>query len=165
MIFGKESILFMTKILFVCTGNICRSPMAEFVFKDIIARLHRSSQFQIASAATSTEEIGNPVHYGTRDLLRRKGISTAGKYARQMTRRDYQEYDYLIGMDQWNIRNMLRITGGDADGKIFRLLDFTDHPRDIADPWYTGDFETTYADVLEGCLALAERLTGGRPNV
>ena len=155
----------MIKILFVCHGNICRSPMAEFVFKDIIDHLHRSSQFQIASAATSTEEIGNPVHYGTRDLLRRKGISTAGKYARQMTRRDYQEYDYLIGMDQWNIRNMQRITGGDPDGKIFRLLDFTDHPRDIADPWYTGDFETTYADVLEGCLALAERLTGMKVNM
>ena len=155
----------MVKILFICHGNICRSPMAEFVFKDLIARLHRSDQFQIASAATSTEEIGNPVHYGTRDLLKRKGISTAGKYARRMTRRDYQEYDYLIGMDQWNIRNMLRITGGDPDGKIFKLLDFTDHPRDIADPWYTGDFETTYADVLEGCLALAERLTGERPKL
>ncbi len=148
----------MIKVLFVCLGNICRSPMAEFVLKDMVDKLHRSAQFYIASAATSTEEIGNPVHYGTRELLRRKGISTAGKYARQMTRQDYKEYDYLIGMDQWNIRNMVRITGGDPEGKIFKLLDFTDHTRDIADPWYTGDFETTYADILEGCQALLEKL-------
>lgn len=138
--------------------------MCEFVFRDIIDKLHCSSRFCIASAATSSEDAGSPVHYGTRDLLRRKGISTAGKYARQMTRRDYREYDYLIGMDQWNIRDMLRIAGGDPEGKIFKLLDFTGHPRDIADPWYTGDFETTYADVLEGCLALAERLTGVKPE-
>jgi len=132
--------------------------MAEFVLKDMADRSHRSGDFFIDSAATSTEEIGNPVHHGTRNILRRHGISTAGKYARQMTRQDYKEYDYLIGMDQWNIRNMLRITGGDPEGKIYRLLDFTDHPRDIADPWYTGDFETTYADVTEGCRAFLSKI-------
>ncbi|MCI8402014.1 MAG: low molecular weight phosphotyrosine protein phosphatase [Lachnospiraceae bacterium] len=144
----------MTKILFVCHGNICRSPMAEFVLKDMVKKANLTDRYEIASAATSTEEIGNPVHHGTRNLLRRQGISTEGKYARQMTRRDYDKYDYLIGMDQWNIRNMTRICGGDPDHKICRLLDFTDCPADIADPWYTGDFDTTYADVVRGCQAL-----------
>jgi len=152
----------MIKILFVCHGNICRSPMAEFVLKDMVQKLQKQSplipEFYIASAATSTEEIGNPVHHGTRNILRRHGIDTSGKYARQMTRADYKEFDYLIGMDQWNIRNMLRITGGDIEHKICRLLDFTDHPRDIDDPWYTGDFEITYADVVEGCQKLLEKL-------
>lgn len=148
----------MIKVLFVCTGNICRSPMAEFVLKDLVARKNIETQFRIASAATSTEEIGNPVHHGTRNILRRYGISTAGKYARQMTRKDYDEYDYLIGMDSWNIRNMQRITGGDRDHKIYRLLDFTDRPGDIADPWYTGDFETTYADVREGCQGFLDKI-------
>lgn len=161
----------MIKILFICHGNICRSPMAEFVLKDMVEKLKQSKQFKhpqhpptplpelfIASAATSTEEIGNPVHHGTRSILRRHGIDTSGKHARQMTRTDYKEYDYLIGMDQWNIRNMLRITGGDPDHKICRLLDFTDHPRDIDDPWYTGDFETTYADVTEGCGKLLQHI-------
>ena len=148
----------MIKVLFVCHGNICRSPMAEFVLKDMVEKSNQTANFRIASAATSTEEIGNPVHHGTRNILRRHGISTAGKYARQMTKQDYKEYDYLIGMDQWNIRNMLHITGGDPDKKICRLLDFTDHPRDIADPWYTGDFDTTYADVIEGCRALLSKI-------
>ena len=158
----------MVKILFVCHGNICRSPMAEFVFKDMVQAPEKYGlpaaldRFYAASAATSTEEIGNPVHPGTRNLLKRYGISTAGKYARQMTKKDYKEYDYLIGMDQWNIRNMLRICGEDPQHKICRLLDFTDHPRDIADPWYTGDFETTYQDVLEGCRALVRKLEVGR---
>ena len=158
----------MIKILFVCHGNICRSPMAEFVFKDMVQAPEKYGlpaaldRFYAASAATSTEEIGNPVHPGTRNLLKRYGISTAGKYARQMTKKDYKEYDYLIGMDQWNIRNMLRICGEDPQHKICRLLDFTDHPRDIADPWYTGDFETTYQDVLEGCRALVRKLEVGR---
>ena len=158
----------MIKILFICHGNICRSPMAEFVFKDMVQAPEKYGlpaaldRFYAASAATSTEEIGNPVHPGTRNLLKRYGISTAGKYARQMTKKDYKEYDYLIGMDQWNIRNMLRICGEDPQHKICRLLDFTDHPRDIADPWYTGDFETTYQDVLEGCRALVRKLEVGR---
>ena len=159
----------MIRILFVCHGNICRSPMAEFVFKDMVQAPEKYGlsaaaldRFYAASAATSTEEIGNPVHPGTKNLLKRHGISTAGKYARQMTKKDYKEYDYLIGMDQWNIRNMLQICGEDPQHKICRLLDFTDHPRDIADPWYTGDFETTYQDVLEGCRALVRKLEVGR---
>ena len=141
----------MIKVLFICHGNICRSPMAEFLLKHLTAQLHLSSLFSIASAATSTEEIGNPVHPGTRSKLRSIGIFTEGKYARQMTKKDYEEYDYLIGMDQWNIRNMLRITGGDPDNKIKMLLDFTNRPGEVADPWYSGDFEATYRDVLEGC--------------
>lgn len=155
----------MIKILFICHGNICRSPMAEFVLKDMVGKQRQSlknpsalPEFQIASAATSTEEIGNPVHYGTRNILRRYGIDPSGKRARQMTKNDYKEYDYLIGMDQWNIRNMLRITGGDPQKKICRLLDFTDTPADIADPWYSGDFETTYKDVFRGCEALLKKV-------
>ena len=146
------------KILFVCHGNICRSPMAEFLLKSMVQEKGISDQFYIASAATSTEEIGNPVHYGTRKKLSEFGISCNGKYAVQMTRADYDRYDYLIGMDQWNIRNMQRIAGKDEKGKIRRLLDFTDHPRDIADPWYTGNFDITYEDIREGCEALLRYL-------
>lgn len=141
----------MIKILFICHGNVCRSPMAEFVLKDIVQKEGIASEFYIASAATSTEEIGNPVHHGTRSKLAQVGISTSGKYAVQMKRSDYQEYDYIIGMDSWNYRNMLRIAGKDKEEKISLLLDYTDHPRDVADPWYTGDFEKTYEDVLAGC--------------
>ena len=125
--------------------------MAEFVMKDLVNKKGIASEFYIASAATSTEELGNPVHYGTRNKLAQVGISTKGKYAVQMKRSDYQEYDYIIGMDNWNYRNMLRIVGKDKEQKISLLLDYTDHPRDVADPWYTGDFETTYQDVLAGC--------------
>ena len=141
----------MIKILFVCHGNICRSPMAEFVLKDMVQKEGIANEFYIASAATSTEEIGNPVHHGTRSKLAQVGISTSGKYAVQMKRSDYQEYDYIIGMDSWNYHNMLRIAGKDNQEKISLLLDYTDHPRDGADPWYTGDFEKTYDDVLAGC--------------
>ena len=141
----------MIKILFVCHGNICRSPMAEFILKDMVAKKGCSSQFEIASAATSTEEIGNGVHRGTRMILNKLGISCAGKTARQMTRADYDQYDYLIGMDSANIRNMIRITGGDPDHKIYKMLDFTDRPGDVADPWYTGNFEITYRDIRDGC--------------
>ena len=148
----------MIKVLFVCHGNICRSPMAEFLLKSMVQEKGISDQFYIASAATSTEEIGNPVHYGTRKKLSEFGISCNGKYAVQMTRADYDRYDYLIGMDQWNIRNMQRIAGKDEKGKIRRLLDFTDHPRDIADPWYTGNFDITYEDIREGCEALLRYL-------
>ncbi len=149
----------MIKILFVCHGNICRSPMAEFVMKDMVKRQGLAEQFYIASAATSTEEIGNPVHYGTRNKLAQVGISTAGKYAVRMERRDYQEYDYIVGMDRWNYKNILRISGNkDKDKKISLLLDYTDHPRDVADPWYTGDFEKTYEDIMAGCKGLLEHI-------
>ena len=149
----------MVKILFVCHGNICRSPMAEFVMKDLVKQVGRAAEFTIASAATSTEEIGNPVHRGTRAVLQELGISVSGKTAVQMTRRDYDKYDYLIGMDQWNIRNMMRILRGDPEHKVYRLLAFTDRPDDdIADPWYTGDFETTYRDIREGCIGLLKYL-------
>ena len=143
----------MVKILFVCHGNICRSPMAEFVMKQIVARENKSADFYISSAATSTEEIGNGIHYGTVSKLREEGIPCTGHRAVQMTRADYDKYDYLIGMDDANIRNMLRIVGPDKDGKIYKLLDFTDMSRAIADPWYTGNFDVTYADVREGCEA------------
>ncbi len=146
------------KILFVCHGNICRSPMAEFVMRDMIKKRGLDGKIMTASAATSTEEIGNPVHSGTRRKLREHSISTDGKYAVQLTKSDYDKYDYLIGMDSANIRNMKRITGGDE--KIIRLLDLTDEPRDVADPWYTGDFDTTYNDVVKGCKVLLEKLEG-----
>ena len=148
----------MTKVLFVCLGNICRSPMAEFVFRDMVQKQGLGDRFSAASAATSTEELGNPVHPGTQRRLAREGISTRGKTAVQLTRRDYQRYDYLIGMEQRNRSGMLRILGSDPAGKVHRLLDFTDRPRDIADPWYTGDFDRTYDDVVEGCRGLLAHL-------
>lgn len=149
----------MVRILFVCHGNICRSPMAEFVMKDLVEKRGLSGQFSIESAATSTEEIGNPVHRGTRKILDRLGISCAEKRARQLKRTDYDTFDYLIGMDEANVRNMNRICGGDPEAKIYKLLDFTDEPRSISDPWYTGDFEATFHDVREGCDSLLLRLT------
>ena len=148
----------MTSVLFVCHGNICRSPMAEFVFKDMVAKAGFADRFFIASAATSTEEIGNPVHHGTRSKLAQYGISTAGKFAVQLTKKDYAKYDYLLGMDSWNMRNMRRMLGNDPDGKLHLLLDFSDEPRDIADPWYTGNFDVTYNDIVEGCEAFLEYL-------
>ena len=141
----------MIKILFVCHGNICRSPMAEFVFKDMIEKEGLADYFHVESAATSTEELGNPVHYGTARILDRLGIDYSRKRARQMNKKDYQEYDYLIGMDHWNMRNMNRFADGDPDAKLFMLMSFTDRPGEVADPWYTGNFEVTYRDVLEGC--------------
>ncbi|PHV69962.1 protein-tyrosine-phosphatase [Sporanaerobium hydrogeniformans] len=144
----------MIRVLFICHGNICRSPMAEFVFKDMVKQKGLEKEFDIASAATSTEEIGNSVHSGTRNKLNEYGISVAGKTAVQLKRQDYKNYDYLIAMDQRNITNMHRILGQDGEKKIYRLLDFTTHPRDIADPWYTGDFDLTYKEVYEGCEQL-----------
>ncbi len=148
----------MIKVLFVCHGNICRSPMAEFVFRDMVQKRGISDQFYIASAATSNEELGNPVHYGTTNKLKAYGISTKGKYAIQLKKRDYQEYDYIIGMEYRNVRNIDRIIGSDREHKVYKLLDFSDNPRDIADPWYTGNFDRTYDDVLEGCEGLLNYL-------
>ena len=149
----------MIKLLFVCHGNICRSPMAEFVMKDMVKKAGLADQFEIASAATSTEELGNPVYPPARRKLLEHGIRCDGKRARQMTLADYRNYDLLIGMDNWNIRNMTRMCGGDREGKIRMLLDYTGYSRSVADPWYTGDFDATWDDVTEGCRALLEHLT------
>lgn len=152
----------MIKILFVCHGNICRSPIAEFVMKDLVAKSDLTTSFHIASAATSSEEIwngiGNPVYPPAKAILAEHGISCAGKRAIQLTRADYDKYDYLIGMDSANIRNMHRILGGDPEGKIAKLLSFAGSEHDIADPWYTGNFDDTYRDVMEGCEALLAKL-------
>lgn len=159
---GNNDMQDKIKILFICHGNICRSPMAEFIMKKLVSDAGLAAYFQIASAATSTEEIwngiGNPVYPLAKAELARHGISCEGKRARQVTRADYAEYDYLIGMDGANIRNMLRIFGGDPEGKVAKLLSYAGSERDISDPWYTGDFGTTYADVLEGCTAFLEYL-------
>ncbi len=149
----------MERILFVCHGNICRSPMAEFVMKDLVEKRGSADMFHIESAATSTEEIGNPVHRGTRARLRREGISCDGKRARQIVAQDYRDFDLLVGMDRFNVESMRRAFGGDPDGKIHRLLEFAGRPgADVDDPWYTGDFDATFDDVMAGCLGLLERL-------
>lgn len=145
-----------TRILFVCHGNICRSPMAEFVFQDMVKKKGLENEFFVASAATSREEIGNPVHRGTREKLKACGVPMYQHYATQLTKKDYDEYDYLIGMDNHNIRNMQCILGEDKKQKVYRLLDFSNSPRDIADPWYTGNFDITYSDVVEGCQNLLD---------
>ena len=146
----------MIKILFVCHGNICRSPMAEFCMKKLVADAGRAEAFEIASAATSTEELGNSVYPPARRLLQRKGIDCSGKSARQITAADYLYYDLIIGMDNANMRNMKRFWNGDPDNKLRMLLDYTDHPGEVADPWYSGDFETTWKDVFAGCSKLLE---------
>ena len=148
----------MIKVLFVCHGNICRSTMAQFVLQDLVNKRSWQDLFYIDSAATSREEIGNPPHYGTVNKLRQAGVPVLKHRAVQMTKQDYDKYDYLIGMDTWNIRNMNRIAGGDPQDKIYKLLSFAGSGRDIADPWYTGNFDETYADVLEGCSALLSYL-------
>ena len=148
----------MIKIMFICHGNICRSPMAEFVLKDMVKKRGLEDKFVITSCATSTEEIGNPVHHGTRNKLAEFGISVKGKVAVQLTKSDYDKYDYLIAMDANNIRNIFRIIGSDPQNKVCKLLEFADSTSDIADPWWTGDFDETYDDILKGCNALLEKL-------
>ena len=148
----------MTKILFICHGNICRSPMAEFVMKDLVTKAGESGAFEIASAAVSREELGNPVYPPAKRKLLEHGIRCDGHAARQMTRADYDKFDYIIGMDTANIRNLNRMLKNDPDGKVYKFLSFTGSGRDIADPWYTGDFEATYRDVLAGCKGLLECL-------
>ena len=148
----------MHKILFICHGNICRSPMAEFVMKKMVKDAGREAQFEIASAATSTEEIGNPVYPPARRILAEHGIGCAGKTARQMTRQDYDYFDQIIAMDRNNLRNLKRMFGEDTQHKISLLMDYTHRPGDVADPWYTGDFEATWHDVWDGCEGLLNRL-------
>ncbi len=150
----------MTKLLFVCHGNICRSPMAEFVMKDMVDKAGLTGQFLIESAATSTEELGSPVYPPARRKLTEHGIDCAGKVARQLLNDDYEKYDLIIGMDAENLRGMYHICGGDYDEKMHLLLDFTDHPRDVADPWYTDDFDATWRGVTEGCRGLLDWLEG-----
>ena len=146
------------RILFVCHGNICRSPMAEFVMKHLVAEAGLSDQFEIASAATSTEEIGKPVYPPARRKLAEHGIGCEGKTARQMTRDDYRYYDKVVAMDRNNLRNLRRMFGDDTEHKISLLMDHTRRPGDVADPWYTGDFEATWCDVLEGCRGILEEI-------
>ena len=148
----------MIRILFVCLGNICRSPMAEFVLKDMVKKAGLSSGFHIESAAVSAEELGNPVYPPARRELAAHGISCQGTTARLMTRADYDRFDLLVCMDSANLRRMERICGGDPQGKMSRLLDHTAYPGDVADPWYTGDFSRTWQDVEVGCRALLEKL-------
>lgn len=148
----------MIRVCFICHGNICRSTMAQFVFQHMVNTRGLSDLFHIDSAATSREEIGNGPHYGTVNKLREVGIPILPHRAVQMTKKDYSKYDYLIGMDEANIRNMTRIAGGDPNHKIHMLLDYTDNPRAIADPWYTGNFDATYNDVVEGCKAFLSHL-------
>ena len=150
----------MTRILFVCHGNICRSPLAEIVMNKLIADSGLDGTFSAASAATSTEELGNPIYPPVRELLRTKGIAVPPHRARQVTRRDYDEFDLLIVMDRNNLRNLQRITGGDPDNKISLLLDWTERGGEVADPWYSGNFDATWEDVTCGCRALLEKISG-----
>lgn len=160
---------FMIRVLFICHGNICRSTLAESVFTHKVNSLGLAHNFEIDSFATSREEIGNPPHYGTRNKLRQVQIPLIAHHARQMTRQDYENFDFLIGMDSANIRNMTRIVGGDEEHKIYKMLSFADYEkthqlsaaRDVADPWYTGDFDATYDDILRGCRGLLAYISGG----
>lgn len=148
----------MTRILFVCHGNICRSTMAQFVMEDLVRRAGREDEFIIDSAATSREELGNPPHHGTVAKLREVGVPVGRHRARQITRAEYADWDHIVYMDEENAWGLERILRGDPDDKVSRLLDWADSPRDVADPWYTGDFDATYEDVLAGCEALLAKL-------
>lgn len=142
--------------MFVCLGNICRSPMAEFIFKNIVKQEHLSDKFYITSSATSSEEIGNGVHFGTIKKLNEMNVPVENRFAIKLVKEDYKKYDFIIGMEDYNIKNILRIVGNDTDNKVYKLLDFSKESRDIADPWYTGNFDKTYEDILEGCKCLLE---------
>ena len=152
----------MKRIMFVCHGNICRSPMAEFIFRDLIKKQGRESEFSVSSSATSTEEIccgiGNPVYPPAKAELAKHGITCEGKRAVQLKKSDYDKYDLFIAMDSMNIRNIERIFGADPLGKVYKLMDFTSRHGDVADPWYSGRFEVAYKDIYEGCVCLLEKL-------
>jgi len=148
----------MINVMFVCHGNICRSPMAEFVLKDMVEEIGLKGKFNIKSSATSTEEIGSPVHPGTKKILSQHGISCEGKRAVQFTKADYENYDYIIAMDSENVSNIKKIIQNVDESKVFRLLEFAGESRDIADPWYTGDFQKTYEDVKKGCDGFLEEI-------
>ncbi len=148
----------MINILFICHGNICRSTMAQFVFQDMVNKKGVADKFYIDSAATSREEIGNTTHWGTVNKLNNVGVPVLPHKAKQITQKDYEQFDYIIAMDSNNIRNLNRILNGDPEGKVYKLLTFAGSGRDIADPWYTGNFDVTYDDIVEGCTALLNRL-------
>lgn len=148
----------MIKVLFICHGNICRSTMAQFVFQDMVNKRGLAEQFYIDSKATSTEELGNPPHRGTVRKMNEMGIPMAPHRASQVQLSDYNKFDYIIGMDTWNMRNLNRMLKGDPDGKVYKLLAFHSDGRDIADPWYTGNFDETYRDVCEGCEGFLQYL-------
>lgn len=148
----------MIRILFICHGNICRSPMAEYLMKELVSEKNIAEDFLIGSAATSSEELGNPVYPPVQKILNDRGISCDGKTAVRLKRSDYEKYDYFIGMDSENLRNMKRLFGGDPENKVSLMLDYTDHPRNVADPWYTRNFHEAEADIECGCKALLEYL-------
>ena len=150
----------MIRVLFVCHGNICRSTLAESVFTHKVISLGLAHNFEIDSFATSREEIGNPPHYGTVNKLREEHIPLVPHHAKQITWKDYECADYIIGMDSSNLRGMQRICGGDPEHKFSLLMEHTNRPGDVADPWYTGDFEATWRDVYEGCTALLKEISG-----
>ena len=152
----------MIKVLFVCLGNICRSPMAEYIFKDMVQKRDIKDKFYIDSAATSVEEIGNPVHYGTRNKLQKMNIRCGNHVARRITKQDYRKFDYIIAMEERNIVNIKRIVGEDKENKIYKLLDFSNNPRDIEDPWYTENFDKTYDDIVEGLEGFMKYLNNAK---
>ena len=152
----------MINVMFVCLGNICRSPMAEFVFKDYVKKMGKENEFYIESSGTSNEEFGNPVHYGTIRKLNDEGIRMTDRTARKLTKEDYEKFDYILGMEERNIYSIYGIVGNDRAGKVSRLLDYSSKPRDIADPWYTGNFDKTYTDIVEGVEAFYEYLVDNK---
>lgn len=152
----------MINVMFVCLGNICRSPMAEFVFKDYVKKMGKENEFYIESSGTSNEEFGNPVHYGTVRKLNDEGIRMTDRTARKLTKEDYEKFDYILGMEERNVYSIYGIVGNDRAGKVARLLDYSSKPRDIADPWYTGNFDKTYTDIVEGVEAFYEYLVDNK---
>lgn len=152
----------MINVMFVCLGNICRSPMAEFVFKDYVKKMGKENEFYIESSGTSNEEFGNPVHYGTVRKLNDEGIRMTDRTARKLTKEDYEKFDYILGMEERNVYSIYGIVGNDRAGKVSRLLDYSSKPRDIADPWYTGNFDKTYTDIVEGVEAFYEYLVDNK---